>query len=171
METGLTVEREDAPPVLDPALRDRVCRFALRLTGDHHLAEDVAQETVARVLREGVPRDLPYLFRIALNLVRTEARGRARRRLDRGARVDRVADRRTPGPLETLETKEEKERFWKALGHLPERERSALVLRHGEGLTCAEIALVFGTTSNAVSCLLRRGKDRLLAIHAPGREP
>ena len=61
---------------------------------------------------------------------------------------------------------EEKARFWERLGHLPEKERTALVLRFAEGLTCAEIARVFGSTPNAVSCLLHRGKERARSLLA-----
>jgi RNA polymerase sigma-70 factor (ECF subfamily) len=155
---------------LDDALRARVYAFALRLTGDRERADETAQETLVRVLEGDLPRDLPYLFRIALNLVRSEGRTRARRRVAGSPSLDRVADSRTPDPLESLARREARERFWRCLGRLPAREREALVMRHAEGLACAEIAAVLGVSANAVSCLLRRGRDRLAAALAPGSE-
>jgi len=150
------------PPV-DEEIRTRIRNFARRLTGDPHGAEDVAQETLARVLVPGTPRDLPYLFAVALNVVRSEARVEARRR--RSAEpVEGVADPRPLDPLGRLVAEEERARLWSSLGRLPEKERHALLLRFSEGLTCAEVARTLGTTPNAVSCLLHRGKERMRSL-------
>jgi RNA polymerase sigma factor (sigma-70 family) len=133
------------------------------MTGDRHFAEDVAQETLVRVLRDDGPRDLPWALRVALNLVRTEYRRAARRR-SATTPVERVADPRAGDPLDALAAAEERARFWERFGHLPEKERTALILRFSEGLACADIARVFGVTPNAVSCLLHRGKERARAL-------
>ena len=145
-------------PTDEASLRRRIRGFARRMTGDADLAEDVAQETLVRLLRPGSPRDLPWAFGIARNLVRSEFRRSIRRASP--AAVDRVADRRAEEPLDALAAGEERERFWERFGLLPEKERTALLLRFGEGLSCAEIARAFDTTPNAVSCLLHRGKER-----------
>jgi len=155
---------EQAPG--EEEIRRRLRGFALRLTGDPHQAEDVAQETLARALVPGTPRDLPYLFSIALNLVRSDARKAARRR-SAPVPVEEVADPRSPDPLARLVALEEKAAFWSALGRIPERERQALILRVAEGLTCAEVAGTLGMTPNAVSCLLHRGKERLRTLLSP----
>jgi RNA polymerase sigma factor (sigma-70 family) len=160
---------ESATPGIPPVgeeVRARIRNFAHRLTGDPHGAEDVAQETLARVLAPGTPRDLPYLFAIALNVVRSEARTAARR--PRAALpVESVADARAEDPLSRLVAEEERVRLWSCLGRLPEKERHALLLRFSEGLTCAEVARTLGSTPNAVSCLLHRGKERLRSLLAP----
>jgi len=140
-----------------------VCAFALRLTGDRHRAEDAAQETLARALKSGVSMDLPYLFQIALNFVRDEAR-RAENRLRAPEDPDTRPDARAADPAEAIVVAEEKARVWEALGRMPEREREALVLRFGEGLSCAEVAAVLQTTTNAVACLLHRSKDRMILL-------
>ncbi len=141
-------------------IRTRIRNFARRLTGDPHLAEDIAQETMARILEPGTPRDIPYVFAVALNLVRTEARLAARRRQAPDA-VEGIADPRTPDPLGRLVEEEERMHLWSSLGRLPERERLAVVLRFSEGLSCAEVSRTLGMSPNAVSCLLHRGKERL----------
>jgi DNA-directed RNA polymerase specialized sigma24 family protein len=56
---------DHGPATLDDRARRRVRAFAYRLTGDPHLADDVAQETLAKVLAGGVDREWPYLFRMA----------------------------------------------------------------------------------------------------------
>jgi RNA polymerase sigma-70 factor (ECF subfamily) len=147
-------------------IRHRVRNFALRLTGDPHQSEDVAQETLARALVPGTPRNLPYLFSIALNLVRSDARRAARQRPSPHP-VERVADPRSTDPLSQLIAAEEKARFWSTVGRIPEKERVALTLRHGEGLSCADVAKTLGMTPNAVSCLLHRGKERLRPLLSP----
>jgi RNA polymerase sigma-70 factor (ECF subfamily) len=144
-------------------IRTRLRNFAHRLTGDPHLAEDIAQETMVRILEPGTPRDVPYFFAVALNLVRTEARLAARRRQTSDA-VEHVADPRPTDPLGRLVAEEEKMRLWSSLGRLPERERLAFLLRFSEGLSCAEVSRTLGMTPNAVSCLLHRGKERLRTL-------
>ena len=151
---------------VDAEVRRRIRSFAFRLTGDAELAEDVAQETVAHVLAEGAPTDVPYLLRVALNIVRTEYR-RAARRWIAPESIDRIADPRAFDPLQSLATEEERTRVWAALGRLPERERTALVLRFGEGLACSDVAGALGVSPNAVSCLLHRGKEHMRALLAP----
>lgn len=154
---------------LDADCRRRLRDFALRLTGDLDLAEDVAQETIIRALREEVPTDLPYLFRVALNLVRSEARRVKRRKVLHEALVARGV-REEPEPFDHLAAGEQKDRLWECLGRLPDRERTALVLRFGEGMSCTEIAAIQGTSPNAVSCLIRRGKERMRDL-LDGRRP
>jgi RNA polymerase sigma-70 factor (ECF subfamily) len=152
---------------VDAEVRRRVRGFAYRLTGDGHLADDVAQETLARALASGAPRDLPWLFAVALNVVRTEARRASRRRVA-PVPVDAVVDPRGTDPLSRMVAEEERMEFWSRVGRLPDREREALLLRFGEGFTCAQIAATLGTTPNSVSCLLHRGKEHLRALLSAG---
>lgn len=163
----MAAPEEPGAPSVEADLRRRVRGFVLRLTGDADFAEDAAQETLVRVLAGGAPRDLPFALRVALNLVRSEFR-RVRRRRAAPTEIDRVADPRGTEPAEAAAAAEDRSRFWERFGHLPEKERTALVLRFAEGLSCAEIARVFGMTPNAVSCLLHRGKERARALLAPG---
>ena len=121
-----------------------------------------------RVLAEGAPRDLPYLFRAVFNIVRNERRRHAQRRTGALLHADHVADPAEPGPLQRLVAEERDARVWSALGEIPERERSALILRFSEGLTCSEIARVLGVSPNAVSCLIHRGKENMRSLLAPG---
>ena len=156
-----------APVPIDSRIRERLRGGAYRLTGDRTLAEDIAQEAVLRVLSEGEPRDLPYLFQVVLNLVRNEARRIARRRTGLSSALDRVADPADPGPLQNVLADERDRRLWSALGTIPDRERSVLLLRFAEGMTCSEIARVTGASPNAVSCLIHRGKERMRELLAP----
>jgi RNA polymerase sigma-70 factor, ECF subfamily len=57
-------------------------RYLHRLTGDEDAAEDIAQEAFVRLLRQSLPEAeiRPWLFTVAMNLVRDRARKRERRK-------------------------------------------------------------------------------------------
>jgi RNA polymerase sigma-70 factor (sigma-E family) len=140
-------------------------RLAYLLTGSKPLAEDLVQEAFVRLY--GRFRDLRdpgafewYLRRTIVNLVRSHFR---RLRVER-AYVQRrgrerapVADPPDPGTREEL---------WKALLELPERERTAIVLRYYEDLSEARTAEVMGCPAGTVKSLVSRGTERLRQIVA-----
>ncbi len=64
-------------------------------------------------------------------------------------------------PEDTLIDREQKQRVHEALGHLNERERSAMVMKYTEGMSYAEIAEVIGTSVPAVESLLSRAKGKM----------
>ena len=67
-------------------------RYLTRRLGDRDWAEEVAQETFLRALRHGpVEHERAWLFAVATNLVRDEARKDARRRfVEENLRVARI---------------------------------------------------------------------------------
>jgi RNA polymerase sigma factor (sigma-70 family) len=155
----------------DPETRERIFRFALRLTGDRDVSDEAAQEALTRTLATGERvAEIPWLFRVALNFVRDLARRRKVRRRD-GTDPATLVDTRIAEPSECAAAAETKARVWTALGKLPDREREVLVLRLAEGLTCLEIARVQDTSPNAVSCLLRRAKERFRTLFEEGGRP
>lgn len=135
--------------------------YALRMLGDAALAEDVAQEVFLRLFRtagkykaQGSLRG--YLMTICRNLCIDNLR-RA------GMRVADGLDNQ-PGPhnpLRDLETKQTAEVVNAALAALPVNQRSAVVLRHGQGMSYAEMASVMATTVSAVESLLVRARRAL----------
>src|SRR3954469_2925985 len=106
-------------------------RYLTRRLGDRDWAEEVAQETFVRAVRqETIVSERAWLFAVATNLVRDEARKDARRRrrlelLREQARVDEVVD---PEPL-AIERAEEAALARKALDMLVDRDREALLMR------------------------------------------
>ena len=81
----------------------QLVRYLTRRLGDRDWAEEVAQETFVRALRqETITNERAWLFAVATNLVRDEARKDARRRrhhvglaqVAAGARGDHVLPRR-----------------------------------------------------------------------------
>src|SRR3954454_15264651 len=95
--------------VLFKAYHTPLVRFLTRRLGDRDWAEEVAQETFVRALKqETIMSERAWLFAVATNLVRDEARKDARRRrhldlLREQAKADGPVE---PEPL-TLERAEE----------------------------------------------------------------
>lgn len=135
--------------------------FATRLLGDRAEAEDVCQETFARVWKGAStfsPRAKPstWLYRIARNL----AVDRLRRRRET-SEVDPDAAAASGRPSEHLERKRLAEAVQRALAELPERQRSAVTLSHHHGMSHEEIAGVLDVGVRAVESLLARGRRKL----------
>lgn len=160
---------------------DPLRRLGVRILGDVHRAEDVAQEAFARVFthrREFDPaaRFSPWVWRIAVNLCRDELRRRERRREspiegdsgDGAAALEMVEDR--AGPAEVAETLERAEAVRRALLKLPEPYRVVVALRHYEGLRFPEVAEVLGVPEGTVKSRMAEALDRLERLLRPWAE-
>ena len=133
-----------------------VYRFALYLSGDPALAEDIVSETFLRiwdsatVVRRETVRG--YLFTIARNLFLHDLR-RTRRQepLEDSHAVSATAVRE-------LASKEDLADTLAALQTLPETDRSALLLHAREGISYEEIARVLGLSLSAVKVKIHRAR-------------
>lgn len=145
---------------------DRIHHYLGRLTGHWAECDDLAQETFikvwlkARSFRPGRVRVTTWLHRIAHNVAVDFLRkaGRATR-----AEASEPA-RDEAGPDALGQQAEERQRLHEALSALPENQRSAILLRHQQGLSNPETAAVLGTSVRAVESLLSRGRRRLRAL-------
>jgi RNA polymerase sigma-70 factor, ECF subfamily len=151
---------------LDPARLgdhvDRLYRAAWALCGSREDAEDLVQETYARVLAR--PRflhgedDLGYLVRVLrntfLNVKRTESRRPRTGPMAEGA--DFVEERTTSQPDRVLEAKE----VYAAVAALPDDFRDVLVAVDVAGLSYAETAAALGIREGTVMSRLYRGRQQ-----------
>jgi RNA polymerase sigma-70 factor (ECF subfamily) len=141
-------------------------RYLTRRLGDRDWAEEVAQETFLRAVKqESIVSERSWLFAVATNLVRDEARKDIRRRkrlelLREQARADDVVQ---PEPL-TMEIAEEAALARKALDMLTERDREALLMRE-EGLDYTEIAAALELSFGSVGTTLARARRRLVEAY------
>lgn len=146
-----------------------LCRFLDCLLGGRGgsatAAQDIAQETFLQLHRTGfdnLPREEArfWLFRVGRNLCLNELnRSRTRHRL-----FDQVVNAfraHVPGPEEEFEMTERKQRVLEMLGHLPEGQRSALLLREQEEMSYREIAAVLGVTEAKVKIDVFRARTSL----------
>ena len=139
-------------------------KTAYRFIGNSMEAEDVAQETFLKIL-EAAPRYRPtatfrtYFYRILTHLCIDRTR---KRQL---ISMDNIPDVPDPslGPTERLVEKERRAQVRDALDALPPNQKAAMLLRHYEGLSYAEIAQIFGVTPKAVEGLISRAAASLQA--------
>lgn len=142
--------------------RDYVYRLARGvLGGDASLADDVTQEVFLRLSRRRPhwrprARFTTWLYRVTLNVARELGR--------RAARERPAADRVEPAPeLQGSGTAQDAALLdvYRALARLPERQRTAVVLRHLEGFDTRETARVMGCREGSVKTHLHRALARL----------
>ena len=136
-------------------------RYLTRRLGDRDWAEEVAQETFLRALRQdALTSERSWLFAVATNLVRDEARKHERRRrhleLLAAEEQERVIE---PEPT-TAERAHEQAMARKAVDSLAERDRLALLMRE-EGLNYEEIAEALGLSVGSIGTTLARARRRL----------
>ena len=146
------------------ALPDLV-RFLHRKVWDMERAKDLAQDTFVRALRENPDNPRAWLFTVAANLARDEARTAIRRKghltlLKTEAEVLAV----TVDPAGELEQGEREAGVRRALESLGERDREALLLWDG-GLDYGEIAEALEISAGSVGTTLSRARARLVKAH------
>ena len=138
-------------------------RMLYRRVGDRDRAEDLAQETFARAVAAPPNNPRPWLFAVALNLVREDGR----RAVTRGRRLELLRgeqDVPANSPDVDLERREETARVRAALATLNERDREALLLR-AEGFDYEEIAATLGLAKGAIGTTLARARRRLVEAY------
>ncbi|MEA2580049.1 MAG: hypothetical protein QOE83_941 [Actinomycetota bacterium] len=155
MNTNLPTE-PSLEQILEAELPSLV-RFCILLSGDRSSGEELAQEAVAQSLlrlESGQVRNGPaYLRRAAVNTWTNAIR---RRRLETSLRHLQVTNQE----VEELEF-ESRDSVWRALSHVPPRQRAALVLRFYEDLSVSDIAEVLQCSDGTVKSNIHRGMKRL----------
>lgn len=161
-----------AARLLVERLAPRVLQLAQRLLQDRAEAEDVTQEAMVRLWQiaprwvGGGAQPSTWLHRVAVNL----ATDRLRRR--RSVGLDQIDEPDDPAPsaVEAMIDADRVRALDEALALLPERQRTAVVLRHLEGLTNPEIAIALEIGVEAVESLTARGKRRLTELLSGRRD-
>jgi RNA polymerase sigma-70 factor (ECF subfamily) len=138
-------------------------RMLWRRTGDRDRAEDLAHETFARAVASPPDNPRPWLFAVALNLVREDGRrGAIRARRLELYRAE--GPQSVPGPDEALERDERVARVRRALMRLGDRDREILLLK-AEGFNYDEIAETLGFARGAVGTTLSRARRKLVEAY------
>jgi RNA polymerase sigma-70 factor (ECF subfamily) len=136
-------------------------RFACQSTGSPGDADDICQETFLQALRQiHRLRDSecfrPWLYKIALNLMRRRSRFR---RMDPASA--QTSHRNAPGALETLKGRERADLVRGEIGRLPEPLHLATILVVMDGMTQKEAAGIIGCSEATVSRHLDAAREVL----------
>lgn len=138
-------------------------RMLFRRTGDRDRAEDLAQEVFARALATPPDNPRPWLFAVALNLVRDDGRRSVRQNR-------RLQLLKAEGPVsalppdQVLDHAEQVAAVRAALDDLAPRDRDALLLK-AEGFNYEEIAATLGLAKGAIGTTLARARRRLVEAY------
>jgi RNA polymerase sigma-70 factor (ECF subfamily) len=138
-----------------------VRRFALYLSGDQAVADEITCDTFVRAWmateRIRLPTVKSYLLAIARNLYRDVQRREARH-----AQLDHdMPDTRISAELQ-MERSEEVSAVLAALQQLPELDRSVLLMRTLDGMPYEQIAQTLGISADGARVRVHRARMKLM---------
>jgi len=146
-------------------------RFLHRKVWDVDRARDLAQEAFVRALRHEPRKPRAWLFQVAANLARDDARTVVRRKRHLAllkSEADLAQDE-APSPADELVARERRDRVRGALAALAEKDREALLLWDA-GLPYPEIARQTGLAVGSVGTTLARARRRLAEAYREKEE-
>jgi len=152
-----------------PGHFERLYRAAYGLCGRREDAEDLVQETYARVLRR--PRllrrdeDIVYLLRVLRNTWISQHRAASARLVASDlAEIEFIADPREDAAIAALELKA----IYAAIRDLPDALRETVVAVDVVGLSYRQAAQALGTKQGTIMSRLHRARERLASqLDAP----
>jgi len=152
----------------------RLYSYYYRSCGSAHDAEDLLQDLFVRLLEKIKDyrhdgRFENWLFRVASNLARDNARKKSRISFIGQNRPDQIDKpgtiaAETAGPDERLQQHEQHDRLQQALEKLEPTERDAIILRHFGQLSFKEISEHFEIPIGTALARVHRGLKRLNRI-------
>ncbi|HET9130167.1 MAG TPA: RNA polymerase sigma factor [Terriglobia bacterium] len=137
----------------------RVLTLSWRLLGAMEDAQDAAQEVFLRTFKYLHRFDTqkpfePWLIRMTVNVCRDMGKARSLRGavlVEQGDSFDRSDPRdRANDPYADLQIEQQRQMLYRALDELPEKERTAFILRDIEGMTTTETAEALGSSEGTV---------------------
>jgi len=143
--------------------QDAVFNLVWRMCGNWHEAADVTQETFIRAYQKLYSYQSKYAFKnwimsIGANLMRNRFRSHSRRQ-----RMEQtLAEMQEPEWTCVPEARDED--LEAALGQLSETLRTALVLKHMEGMSYEAMARMLGIGVSAAKMRVARGRDELVIL-------
>jgi RNA polymerase sigma factor (sigma-70 family) len=160
----LAVDLDGAFEALVDAHGGRLFSIALRVIGDRSDAEEAAQDALVRAYRALAgyePQRIreirlrPWLATIVLNVCRN------RTRVKRVRTVELAFEPSAEPAVDPLARHDEKAIWASLLATLPPTQRSAVVLRHVDGLSYAEMAEALGRPEGTLKAQVHRGLGAL----------
>ena len=156
----LAADLDAAFPSLVADHRDRLFTIAVRVLGNRSDAEEAAQDAFVRAYRAlaGYPteriRELrlrPWLTTIVLNVCRNRTRVR------RVATTELAFEPASEPATDPFATRHARDLWARLLSGLPPAQRTAIVLRHIDGLSYTEMAEALGRPEGTLKAQVHRG--------------
>lgn len=174
---GSRQQTRPLPEQLSERFWDRLRVFACRRLGDPALADDVAQETLRRVIEalraervanlEALPA---FVFQTARHICMQRARSKRRERVAM-ERIGRTGESTAlPDALKRLITEEERAEVRRALDQIDEKDRHLLRLLYFDQADPAEVARQLGVTPGALRVRKHRALARLAEVLRAARK-
>lgn len=151
--------------------KDALVRYLTALARNRDRAEEVAQDAFVRIFErcdryQERGQFVPYLYRVATNLLRTEERTTRRRQMLLKV-FSTNGGLASPSPQASCLQEELSAHLAAALCALPMRYRSPLLLREMEGWSYSDIARALSCGEGTVKSRIHRGRERLRRLLEP----
>lgn len=173
LTSALADDLDGAFDALVLAHQDRLYTIALRMLANTGDAEEAAQDALVRAYRALASYERERILELRLRgwlttILLNRCRSMAARRATRGPRpvsIDADPDRPVTSPAspakaapaEIAERHAERERWAARLGALPVAYRTAVVLRHVDGMSYPDVAAALGRPEGTVKAQVHRG--------------
>lgn len=151
-----------------------LCRFLESIVGRDTHAPDIAQESFLRLCQTefgdiSTSEIRFWLFRVARNLALNEV-NKNNTRVKLWHRTIEFFKKEEPHPEDLLVRNENQNIVCELLNHLPEHQRSALLLREQEEMSYRQIALVLNINESKVKVDIFRARQTLRALWSVRQE-
>lgn len=132
----------------------RIYALALRLSRDHDVAEDIAQETFVLFYEKaqkfkGKSQLYTWLYRIAVNVYKNYVRSHRGRETVSLGEIAQGLPATSASALAKVSARERLSRVVEIVEQLPQRQKIVFSLRVGENLSFKEIGTILGCSENA----------------------
>jgi RNA polymerase sigma-70 factor (ECF subfamily) len=147
-------------------LKDKLFRLALRITLSREDAEDIVQDTLLKVWNNRAEMDaVSNIEAYAMTICRNQALDLCARKERMNISLDEKAHDRTDTysmpPDEKMAQDEGKTLIRQTIDSLPEKQRTAMLMREIEGKTYKEIAQVMNITESDVKINIFRARKSI----------
>ncbi len=149
---------------------EKTCAMAARLSGNPHDAEEIAQDAFLQLWisapkwQSGRSKFTTWFYRIVMNKSIDQFRRHKKTKQNAEFIEEIVEDADSKSSEHMLISDQEKNTVHNAIGQLPEKQRTAILLCYQKEMTNKEAAEIMDMNIKALEALLVRGRKKLKDI-------